>query len=146
MEKVTVKVINKSKNPLPEYETEGSAGLDVRANIDEPIVLGSLERKLIPTGLYMKIPEGYEIQVRPRSGLALKHGISCANSIGTVDSDYTAEVGVILINLSKDDFTVNPSERIAQLVLNKVEHVEWESVNELPQTTRNGGFGSTGVK
>ena len=145
MEKITVKVINNSKFDLPKYETLGSAGLDVRANIDEPITLGSLERVLIPTGLFVEIPEGYEIQVRPRSGLALKHGISCANAIGTVDSDYRKEVGVILINLSKEDFTVNPGERIAQLVLNKVEQLEWEVVDELSETGRKGGFMSTGL-
>lgn len=145
MEKITVKVINNSKFDLPKYETLGSAGLDVRANIDEPITLGSLERVLIPTGLFVEIPEGYEIQVRPRSGLALKHGISCANAVGTVDSDYRKEVGVILINLSKEDFTVNPGERIAQLVLNKVEQLEWEVVDELSETGRKGGFMSTGL-
>lgn len=146
MEKITVQVINKSEFSIPHYETDGSAGLDVRANIKEPITLGSLERKLIPTGLYMKIPEGYEIQVRPRSGLALKHGISCANAVGTIDSDYINEVGVILINLSKEEFTIYPGERIAQLVLNKVERLNWKLVDKLPETTRNGGFGSTGVK
>ena len=145
MEKIIVKVINKSKFDLPKYETLGSAGLDVRANIDEPITLGSLERMLIPTGLFVEIPEGYEIQVRPRSGLALKHGISCANAIGTVDSDYRKEVGVILINLSKEDFTINPGERIAQLVLNKVEQLEWEVVDKLSETERKGGFMSTGL-
>lgn len=143
---IQVKIINKSSYELPKYETLGSAGMDVRANILEPITLGSLERKLIPTGLFVKIPEGYEIQVRPRSGLALKHGISCANAVGTIDSDYTNEIGVILINLSKDEFVVNPGERIAQLVLNKYENIEWETVNELPKTLRTGGFGSTGVK
>ena len=145
MEKIIVKVINKSKFDLPKYETLGSAGLDVRANIDEPITLGSLERRLIPTGLYVGLPEGYEIQVRPRSGLALKYGISCANAIGTVDSDYINEVGVILINLSKDNYTINPGERIAQLVLNKVEQLEWEVVDKLSETGRKGGFMSTGL-
>ena len=142
----TVKVINKSLYPLPAYETPGSAGMDVKANITEPITLGSLERKLIPTGLFVEIPEGYEIQVRPRSGLALRNGISCANAIGTVDSDYRNEVGVILINLSKEEFTINPGERIAQLVLNKVEQISWKETNNLSTTYRKGGFGSTGVK
>lgn len=145
MEKITVKVINNSKFDLPKYETLGSAGLDVRANIDEPITLGSLERVLIPTGLFVEIPEGYEIQVRPRSGLALRNGISIVNTPGTVDSDYRGEIGVILINLSKEDFTINPGERIAQLVLNKVEQLEWENVDELSNTERKGGFMSTGL-
>ena len=141
---VTVKVINKSLYPLPAYETPGSAGMDVKANITEPITLGSLERKLIPTGLFVEIPEGYEIQVRPRSGLALKHGISCANAIGTIDSDYRLEVGVILINLSKEDFIINPGDRVAQLVLNKVEQISWKESDNLSTTDRKGGFGSTG--
>ncbi|MCM1218254.1 MAG: dUTP diphosphatase [Lachnospiraceae bacterium] len=142
---VEVKVINKSLYPLPNYETMGSAGMDVHANITEPITLGSLERKLIPTGLFVKIPDGYEIQVRPRSGLALKHGISLCNAIGTIDSDYTLEMGVILVNLSKEDFTINPGDRIAQIVLKKYEQIEWVEVDELPKTDRNGGFGHTGV-
>ena len=145
MEKVIVKVVNKSKNPLPEYETSGSAGVDVRANIDEPITLGSLERKLIPTGLHVQIPEGYEIQVRPRSGLALKKGISMVNTPGTIDSDYRGDVGLIIINLSKDEYTIQPGERLGQLVLNKVEQIQWEVVENLSETERGeGGFGHTG--
>lgn len=145
MEKVVVKVTLDKGVQLPKYETKGSAGMDVRANISEPVVLGSLERKLIPTGIKMAIPEGYEVQVRPRSGLALKHGISMANAIGTIDSDYRGEIGVILINLSKDEYTVQPQERIGQLVLNKVEQMEFEVVSSLDETERGeGGFGHTG--
>lgn len=147
MEKVIVKVVNKSKNPLPEYETSGSAGVDVRANIDEPITLGSLERKLIPTGLHVQIPEGYEIQVRPRSGLALKKGISMVNTPGTIDSDYRGDIGLIIINLSKDEYTIQPGERLGQLVLNKVEQIQWKVVENLSETERgDGGFGHTGVE
>ena len=145
MEKVVVKVTLDKGVQLPKYETKGSAGMDVRANITEPVVLGSLERKLIPTGIKMAIPEGYEVQVRPRSGLALKHGISMANAIGTIDSDYRGEIGVILINLSKDEYIVQPQERIGQLVLNKVEQMEFEVVSSLDETERGeGGFGHTG--
>ena len=145
MEKVVVKVTLDKGVQLPKYETKGSAGMDVRANISEPVVLGSLERKLIPTGIKMAIPEGYEVQVRPRSGLALKHGISMANAIGTIDSDYRGEIGVILINLSKDEYIVQPQERIGQLVLNKVEQMEFEIVSSLDETERGeGGFGHTG--
>lgn len=145
MEKVAVKVLIEEGVQLPKYETSGSAGMDVRANIKEPIVLGSLERALIPTGIKMAIPEGYEVQVRPRSGLALKHGISMANAVGTIDSDYRGEIGVILINLSKDEYTVQPQERIGQLVLNKVAQMEFEIVESLDETDRGtGGFGHTG--
>ena len=145
MEKVKVQVLISDGVQLPKYETSGSAGMDVRANISEPIVLGSLERALIPTGIKMAIPEGYEVQVRPRSGLALKHGISMANAIGTIDSDYRGEIGVILINLSKDEYVVQPQERIGQLVLNKVAQMEFEVVESLDETERgSGGFGHTG--
>lgn len=145
MEKVAVKVIVEEGVTLPKYETSGSAGMDVRANIKEPIVLGSLERVLVPTGLRIAIPEGYEVQVRPRSGLALKHGISMANAVGTIDSDYRGEIGVILINLSKDEYVIHPQERIGQLVLNKVAQVEFEIVEALDETERGaGGFGHTG--
>ena len=145
MEKVKVQVLISDGVQLPKYETSGSAGMDVRANISEPIVLGSLERALIPTGIKMAIPEGYEVQVRPRSGLALKHGISMANAIGTIDSDYRGEIGVILINLSKDEYIVQPQERIGQLVLNKVAQMEFEVVESLDETERgSGGFGHTG--
>jgi dUTP pyrophosphatase len=145
MEKVKVKVVTAQGVTLPKYETEGSAGMDIRANITEPITLGSLERKLVPTGIKVSIPEGYEIQVRPRSGLALKHGISMANATGTIDSDYRGEIGVILINLSKDEYTIEPQERIGQMVLNKVEQIEFEVVTSLDETERGeGGFGHTG--
>lgn len=145
MEKVTVKVLVSEGVTLPKYETSGSAGMDVRANISEPIVLGSLERALVPTGIKMAIPEGYEVQVRPRSGLALKHGISMANAVGTIDSDYRGEIGVILINLSKDEYVIQPQERIGQLVLNKVAQMEFEVVDTLDETDRGaGGFGHTG--
>jgi len=142
-----VKIINKSKHALPEYATAQSAGVDLRANIDEPIVLKPLERRLIPTGIYIGLPIGYEAQVRPRSGLALKHGISVCNTPGTVDSDYTGEIGVILINLSSEDFIVNDGERIAQMVIAKHEHAEWNVVDVLDETERgDGGYGHTGVK
>lgn len=140
-----VKIINRSKHPLPAYATEGSAGMDLRANIDEPIVIKSLERKLIPTGLYIGLPTGYEAQIRPRSGLALKHGISLANAIGTCDEDYRGEVGVILINLSREDFIVNDGERIAQMVIAKYERAKLEEVEILDDTERgDGGYGHTG--
>ena len=142
-----VKVINKSKHALPAYATEGSAGMDLRANIGEPIVLRPMERRLIPTGIYIALPMGYEAQVRPRSGLALKHGIGLANMIGTVDCDYRNEIGVILINLGQEDFVVNDGERIAQMVIAKYERAEWEPVEELDETERGlGGYGHTGVK
>ena len=142
-----VKVVNKSKHPLPQYATEGAAGMDLRANIDEPIVLKPLERKLIPTGLYISLPIGYEAQVRPRSGLALKHGISVCNTPGTVDADYRGEVGVILINLSNEDFVVEDGERIAQMIIAKHERAEWLPVEELDETERGaGGYGHTGTK
>ena len=145
MKKIQVKVVREEGVTLPKYETEGSAGLDVRANIKEPIVLKSLERVLIPTGLKVAIPEGYEIQVRPRSGLAIKHGITMLNSPGTVDSDYRGELKVIAVNLSNESYTIEPNERIAQLVLNKVEQIDFIEVAELDETERvEGGFGHTG--
>lgn len=141
-----VRIINQSKFPLPEYATEHAAGFDLRANIDFEIVLDSLERKLIPTGLFVEIPTGYEMQVRPRSGLALKKGITVLNSPGTIDADYRGEIGVILINLSREPFVVVPGERIAQAVIAKHETAEWEEVDSLEETTRGiGGFGSTGI-
>lgn len=140
-----VKVINKSENKLPEYATPGSAGMDLRASILEPITLEPMKRVLIPTDLYMKIPEGYELQIRPRSGLALKQGVTVINTPGTVDSDYINNVGVILINLSEEPYIINPGDRVAQAVLNKVEQIEWEEVKTLDKTNRNGGFGSTGI-
>ena len=145
MEKVKIGIMLEDGIELPFYATEGSSGMDIRANIKEPITLGTLERKLIPSGIKMEIPEGYEIQVRPRSGLALKHGISIVNAPGTVDSDYRGDIGVILINLSKEDYTIQPNERIAQLVLAKVEKAQLEIVKEINTTERGaGGYGSTG--
>ena len=145
MKKIQVKVVREEGVTLPKYETEGSAGLDVRANIKEPIVLKSLERVLIPTGLKVAIPEGYEIQVRPRSGLAIKHGITMLNSPGTVDSDYRGELKVIAVNLSNESYTIEPNERIAQLVLNKVEQIDFIEVAGLDETEiGEGGFGHTG--
>ncbi len=144
---MTVKVINKGGNPLPEYATALAAGMDVRADNAEPIVLHPLERALVPTGLYLEIPAGCEIQVRPRSGLAIKKGITVLNSPGTVDADYRGELRVILVNLSNEDFTVERGERIAQIVLAAHERIEWEEVAELEASERGtGGFGSTGVK
>lgn len=140
-----IKIVNCSKHALPQYATPLSAGLDLRANLDEPIVLNSLERKLIPTGLFIELPEGYEAQIRPRSGLAIKHGISLVNSPGTIDADYRGEIGVIVINLSKDAFTINDGERICQMVIAKHERAEWIEVNKLNETERGaGGFGHTG--
>lgn len=142
-----VKVINKSNHSLPTYETIASAGLDVRANITESIELKPLERALVKTGLFLEIPIGFECQVRPRSGLAYKNGVSVLNSPGTIDADYRGEVGVILINMSNETFVVENGERIAQLVFAKVEQAEWQAVNELSSTDRgSGGFGSTGIK
>lgn len=144
---IKIKIVNKGKQPLPQYATAGSVGMDLRANIDEPIVIGSLERELIPTGLHIALPEGYEAQIRPRSGLALKQGITCLNTPGTIDSDYRGEIGVILVNLSKKDVTINPGDRIAQMVINKTEFGEFEVVATLDETERGeGGFGHTGTK
>ena len=142
-----VKVINRSSNPLPQYATDLAAGLDVRADNPEPIVLKPLGRAMVPTGLFLEIPAGYEVQVRPRSGLAAKKGISVLNAPGTIDADYRGEVCVILVNLSSVDFVVERGERIAQLVLARHERVEWESVEKLADSARGeGGFGSTGTK
>lgn len=140
-----VKIVNRSAYPTPSYATEKSAGLDLKANIDEPVTLLPLERKLVPTGLYMALPEGTEAQIRPRSGLAAKHGITVLNSPGTIDADYRGEVKVILVNLSNDPFVINPGERIAQMVVARYEQVEWEETDVLDETERGaGGFGSTG--
>lgn len=140
-----VKVINRSKHQLPQYETEASAGVDLRANIDAPIVLKSLERTMVKTGLFLEIPKGFEAQVRPRSGLALKKGISVLNSPGTIDADYRGELCIILANLSAVDFTIEDGDRIAQLVFAKMEQADWELTEELSETARGeGGFGSTG--
>ena len=142
-----VKIINKSSNPCPTYATPLSAGMDVRANIEEPITLAPLQRVLVPTGLYIALPEGYECQARPRSGLAVKHGITVLNSPGTIDADYRGELKTLLVNLSDTPFVIEPGERIAQLVVAKHEHVEWEEVEVLDETERGeGGIGSTGVQ
>lgn len=140
-----IKVINKSGNALPRYATLQSAGLDLQANIEEPITIGSLERVMVPTGLFIALPEGYEAQVRPRSGLAAKHGITVLNSPGTIDADYRGEIKVVLVNLSKEAFTINNGERIAQMVVAKCEQAEWVQVETLDTTERGeGGFGHTG--
>lgn len=144
---IKIKIVNKGNQPLPEYATPQSAGIDLRANIDEPVELKPLSRALIPTGLHIALPEGYEAQIRPRSGLAIKKGITCLNTPGTIDADYRGEIGVILINLSTETFIVNPGERIAQMIINKFEQAEFELVEELDKTERGeGGFGHTGVK
>ena len=142
-----VKIINKSKHDLPRYATELSAGMDLRANLDNPVVLKPLGRALVPTGLHIALPEGYEAQVRPRSGLALKHGVTLLNSPGTVDADYRGEIGVILVNLSNEEFVIHDGERIAQMVIARYERISWEQMDELDETRRgSGGFGHTGVK
>ncbi|GAB4513833.1 dUTP diphosphatase [Flagellimonas sp.] len=142
-----IKIINKSGHKLPHYETLASAGMDLRADLESPITLKPLERAIVPTGLYMELPVGYEAQVRPRSGLAAKKGITVLNAPGTIDADYRGNVGVILVNLSNEDFTVENGERIAQMIIAKHERAEWEEVVTLSETDRGeGGFGSTGVK
>ena len=140
-----VKIVNKSNHPLPEYATLGSAGMDLRANIEAPIVLQSLERRIIPTGLFIELPIGYEAQIRPRSGLAFKKGVSIPNAPGTIDSDYRGDIGVIIVNLSTEAVTIEPGERIAQMVIAKYEQISWLQVDNLSETDRGaGGFGSTG--
>ena len=142
-----VKVINKSGNALPSYASEAAAGMDVRAEIPQAIKIGPLERVIVPTGLFLEIPVGYEVQVRPRSGLAAKHGITVLNSPGTIDADYRGELKVILVNLSNETFSIEPGERIAQIVLARHEVIEWEQTDELSESERGaGGFGSTGLK
>lgn len=142
-----VQIINNSKHDLPTYATDGAAGMDLRANIEHPIVLSPMERVLIPTGLKIALPIGYEAQIRPRSGMALKHGITCANTPGTIDYDYRGDVGIILINLGTEPFVINDGDRIAQMVINKYERIVWEPVDELPETERGeGAYGHTGVK
>ena len=139
-----IKIINKSQHPLPKYQTALSAGMDLYANVKEAITLKSLERKLIPTGLFLELPEGYEAQVRPRSGLAIENGISVLNAPGTIDADYRGEIGVILVNLSTENFNINNGDRIAQMVIAKYETAEWQEVAEINETERGaGGFGST---
>ncbi|MBQ9583532.1 MAG: dUTP diphosphatase [Bacteroidales bacterium] len=142
-----VKIVNKSRFAAPAYATEYSAGMDLKANIEEPIILGSLDRAMVPTGLFIELPEGYEAQVRPRSGLAAKHGITVTNAPGTIDADYRGEICVLLVNLGREPFIINPGERIAQMVVARHERVEWEQVEALEESARGeGGFGSTGTK
>lgn len=142
---MNIPIINKSKHALPEYATESSAGMDIRANLSEPITLNPLQRCLVPTGLYVALPQGYEAQIRPRSGLALKKGITVLNSPGTIDADYRGEIGIILINLSAEPFVIEDGERIAQMVIARHEHVRWEATDTLDDTARGaGGFGHTG--
>lgn len=145
METVTIKIINRSSNPLPSYATSGSAGMDIRAQLDEPLVLAPMQRTAVPTGLFVELPEGFEAQIRPRSGLALKHGITCLNTPGTIDADYRGEVKIILINLSGETQTIHHGDRIAQMVVHKVTSVQWQAVFEINETHRGaGGFGHTG--
>ena len=145
MNAIEIKIINTSANPLPAYATPGSSGMDIRANLDQPIILKPMERTLVPTGIFMEIPQGYEVQVRPRSGLAFKQGITCLNTPGTIDADYRGEIKVILINLSQEEQVISHGDRIAQLVVQKVEQVSWKQAEELEDTERSaGGFGHTG--
>jgi dUTP pyrophosphatase len=140
-----VRLINQSPFELPKYETLGSAGMDIRANLEEPVTIGSLERVLIPTGIYLELPDGYEAQLRPRSGMAFKKGITLPNSPATIDSDYRGEVKIALVNLSKEDVTIEPGDRIAQMVIARFERIEWQEVESLTETHRgSGGFGHTG--
>jgi dUTP pyrophosphatase len=147
MSTVNVRIINRSNNPLPEYATPGSAGMDIRASLIETLQLKPMERFLVPTGLYIELPDGYEAQVRPRSGLAIKQGLTCLNSPGTVDSDYRGEIKVILINLSQEVQAIHDGDRIAQIIISKVERANWETADSISVTARNeGGFGHTGKK
>jgi dUTP pyrophosphatase len=142
-----IKIVNTSKHPLPAYETMASAGMDLRANLDAPVVLNPLERYLLPTGLFIGLPEGFEAQIRPRSGLAIKKGITLLNSPGTIDADYRGEIKIIMVNLSNETFIINDGERIAQMIISKVEKAEWTEVEILDETQRGaGGFGHTGNK
>ena len=142
-----IKIVNRSKHPLPEYKTKASAGMDIRANLDEVVTLHPLERKLIPTGLFIELPDGYEAQMRPRSGLALNEGLGLLNSPGTIDADYRGEIGIIVVNLSNTVVTIEDGERICQMVINKFEQAEWAEVEELGDSERGkGGFGHTGKK
>ena len=146
MQAISIKIVNHSGNPLPAYSTIGSAGMDIRASIPAKVELQPMDRYLVPTGLFIELPEGYEVQVRPRSGLAIKQGITCLNSPGTIDSDYRGEIKVILINLSRDVQVINDGDRIAQLVLSKVQKASWELTREINETNRSaGGFGHTGI-
>lgn len=147
MAKVKVRIVNQSNNPLPEYATEGAAGMDIRANLDSAMTIRPMERTMVPTGIYVELPLGYEAQIRPRSGMAIKQGITCLNTPGTIDSDYRGEVKIILINLSSEEQTIHPGDRIAQMVVNAVEQVKWKPVKKIKPTKRNeGGFGHTGKK
>lgn len=142
---IEVKIVNTSNNPLPDYATDGASGMDIRADLSSPAVLQPLERRLIATGLFIELPNGYEAQVRPRSGMAIKQGITCLNTPGTIDSDYRGEIKIVLINLSAEKQIINPGDRIAQIVLQKTEKINWQQVTVLTETVRsNGGFGSTG--
>jgi dUTP pyrophosphatase len=145
MSRIKVRIINQSPNPLPEYATEGSAGMDIRAHLDAPLKLKPLERFLVPTGIYIELPKGYEAQIRPRSGLAIKQGLTCLNSPGTIDSDYRGEIRIVMINLSAEDQTLNAGDRIAQMIVHNVERIKWKTVKKISATKRNaGGFGHTG--
>lgn len=145
MSTIKIKIINHSANPLPEYATTGSAGMDIRASLDDPLTLRSLQRFLVPTGLFIELPSGYEAQIRPRSGLAIKQGITCLNSPGTIDSDYRGEIKIILINLSEEEQVIYPGDRIAQMIIQTTQKAEWQPVTEIEITGRNaGGFGHTG--
>jgi dUTP pyrophosphatase len=142
-----IRIVNNSDNKLPEYSTVNSAGMDIRAFLDKPLIMKPFERKLIPTGLFIELPEGYEAQIRPRSGLAIKYGITVLNTPGTIDSDYRGEIGIILINLSKEDFTVNNGDRICQMIIGRYEKVNWDKVDSINMTVRGeGGFGHTDKK
>ena len=146
MENVSIKIINKSNHPTPSYETNASAGMDLRANLNEPVVLKPMDRHIVKTGLFIALPPGFEAQVRPRSGLAAKFGISVLNAPGTIDADYRGEIGVILVNLSKENFTIKDGDRIAQMIIARYAHTKWDEVNVLDETERgSGGFGSTGI-
>lgn len=141
-----IKIINQSKNPLPAYETEASAGMDLKADLEAPVLLKPMERQLIPTGIFIELPKGFEAQIRPRSGLALKHGITVLNSPGTIDADYRGEIKILLINLSDTDFKIENGDRIAQMIINKHEQIDWEQVEVLSETLRgDGGYGHTGI-
>ena len=145
MKEITVKIVNHSSNSLPAYATSGSSGMDKRAHLEQPLTLAPMERKLVPTGLFIELPESYEAQIRPRSGLAIKQGITCLNTPGTIDADYRGEIKIILINLSGEDQVIHPGDRIAQMVIQKIEKISWSPVEELAITERNaGGFGHTG--
>ena len=145
MEKIKVRIVNHSLNPLPSYATSGSSGMDIRAQLDEPLVLAPLQRAAVPTGLFIELPRGFEAQIRPRSGLALKNGITCLNTPGTIDSDYRGEIKIILINLSQEQQVIHHGERIAQMIIQSVTAIEWQPSSEINESTRgSGGFGHTG--